>query len=322
MYIRIFATYVALFTLTTIVCSCSALESFKKSMTTKGNKAAVIEPQDSQKAATNSVVNTPARSESAEADTPAQTPSPSKPTANPDTYLAKTLQGEWYIIKVGETAVDRDENMPYIFFEPATGNFYANNGCNTLNGSYTLSDDDVITFHDVLSTMQYCPDVEFEHDINVIISDMNPVKLGLSESEVETLVDFTNGHGKTVMQIRRGKLGFLNGHWAVKRIEGLETLDAEADIFFDLNELKLHGNTGCNFFNGSIYLDHRLDNAVDFSNIGSTRMACPNTLQETAILVALEQAATAIHNNDDEAMLLDDSGKLLMTLKRITLSKE
>ncbi len=243
------------------------------------------------------------------------------PTALPGTALASALEGEWYIIQVGDIEIDRDENMPYIYFTPATGQFYANNGCNTLNGSYTLTKRDVATFANVLTTMQYCPDVEFDSSINAVLSDGFRTKLSISESEGETLLNFIDGRGNVIMQLRRGKLNFLNGHWAIDSVEGIDTLTAEADIFIDLNELKFHGNTGCNYFNGTIYLDHRIANAVDLSDIASTRMACPNSQQETAIFVALEQVDTAKNNGDSTVSLLDSDGNVLITLRSIPMKK-
>lgn len=47
-------------------------------------------------------------------------------------------------------------------------------------------------------------------------------------------------------------------------------------------------------------------------------MACPKTEQETAMLVALEEATTAIAGkNENSVLLLDRKGKQLMTLKRL-----
>jgi heat shock protein HslJ len=56
--------------------------------------------------------------------------------------------------------------------------------------------------------------------------------------------------------------------------------------------------------------------------MGVTRMACPKTQQETAILVALEQTNTAIAGNNDQASLRDVSGKEVLRLKRLPLTKE
>ena len=134
------------------------------------------------------------------------------------TPLARSLQGEWQIIQVGSVTIDRDEDMPYIVFEPSKASFYANNGCNTLNGAYSVDASDRITFHNVLSTMRLCADVDFDNQINVIIGDNVTTQLRLTEVGQETFVDFVTSSGKTLMRLRRGNLEFLNGNWDVVSI--------------------------------------------------------------------------------------------------------
>jgi len=238
------------------------------------------------------------------------------------TALARNIGGEWSIIMVNGVTIDRDEGMPYITFEPSKSFFYANNGCNTVNGSYSLNAADEVTFFNVLTTMRYCADVKFDNMINTIIADNVSTKLRMSEVGQETFVDFLGEGGKTIMRLRRGNLDFLNGQWNVESIAGVDKLKVPADVFFDLAELKLHGNTGCNFVNGTIYLDHRRANAVDFSNMGTTRMACPYTSQETAFLVALEQTVSAVSDGSDKVLFLDENGKVLMTLRREVVKAE
>ncbi len=230
--------------------------------------------------------------------------------------LAKAINGEWQITMVGKNPIDRDEDMPYIVFDTEQASFYANNGCNTLNGAFTLTPDSVLTFHNVLSTMRLCQDAAFEHEINVIIADGHPSPIRLSNVGSESYLDFVTGSGKLLMRLRRGNLDFLNGNWDVESIAGLDHLDVPANVFFDLGELKLHGNTGCNYVNGTIYLDHRRSNAVDFSNMITTRMACPYNDQQTAMLVALEQTETALSDGAGKVMFLDENGRNLMTLRR------
>lgn len=294
-----------------------------KSGTIRGNHATTVSTTTSS-ASSATTVTTGASTGSTHAT--AATATPSAPTAGstatkapaqktPASPLGDVLAGQWDIVKAGNNMIDRDEDMPYITFEPAKARFYANNGCNTLNGTYVISGDG-IEFFGVLSTMRYCADVPFEADINSVIRDNAPVKVTISTAGSETLANFIGGNGKSLMTIRRGNLDFLNGHWDVVSIAGVEKLEAPADIFFDLSEKKLHGNTGCNYFNGTIYMDHRRSNAIDFSNMGVTRMACPFTSQETSMLVALEKTASVISGSHDAVMLLDEDGNELMTLRR------
>ncbi len=116
---------------------------------------------------------------------------------------------------------------------------------------------------------------------------------------------------------------FLNGNWQVTSIDGRAIDDEECNVFFDIAELKIHGNTGCNFFNGDLYIDPSKSNALDINNIGETRMACNKGDQELRMIVALESTASAIAGDaDNTVLLLDADGKELMTLRRIPLSQE
>ncbi len=230
------------------------------------------------------------------------------PTAVHDEALA----GEWIIVGVGKTSITDREEMPYITFDD--GKIYASNGCNVLNGGYALSNGR-LSFSKMASTMRYCPDVPFEHDINVVIADGTSYPVRIERVGHESYLYLLDGAGRKLMTARRHNMGFLNGQWLVTSIDGNPVDDEECNIFFDIAEGKVHGNTGCNYFNGNIYINSDRSNALELSNMGVTRMACPKTAQETAMLVALEQTASAIQGSDRQVMLLDKNGKKLITLK-------
>ena len=240
------------------------------------------------------------------------------PTPSTSSAIASKIGGQWSIVQVGSTLIERDEEQPYLTFEPSTGRFYANNGCNTLNGTYMINGKDIIEFFGVISTLKLCPDVPFEGAINRIIADNTPSQLKMTQIGTETFIDIldTATH-RSALRLRRGNMDFLNGNWEVSNVRGIEKMELPVTIFIDLDELKIHGNAGCNYFNGTVYMDHHTGNAIDFSNIALTKMACPYTAQETAFLVALEQTATAIEGNGDTAILLDSQGNQLMILTRI-----
>ena len=61
------------------------------------------------------------------------------------------LNGEWIIVSAGGKSIETIDEMPYLTFEKSTGKFYASNGCNVLNGTFTLDDG---FFESVLSYLQ------------------------------------------------------------------------------------------------------------------------------------------------------------------------
>lgn len=230
--------------------------------------------------------------------------------------------GEWTVTGVNELNITAEENVPYVNFG-RDGRFYASDGCNVLNGDYVLRSDGVLALSSVLSTMKYCPDVEYAPAITARLSDDSRYTVDCRRIGQETYLYFKDKAGKTVMTLRRHNMEFLNGNWRVTAIDGKEINDEEANIFIDIAELKVHGNTGCNYFNGDLYIDTQRSNAIDFSDMATTRMACPKGDQERMMLVALEEAKTAIAGkHDDTVLLLNRKGKEVLQLKRIPLPAE
>lgn len=316
------------------VSSCSVFESItgkksESSSTVRGSQATEVGTETSEKSSREKLAEDIAKSDDAATPRvmppvvvtpqPAVSPEPAVPAKTFEhSGIAKEIAGEWTIVQVGSTVIDRDENMPYVVFVPSEGRIYANNGCNTLNGDYSIEGDEV-TFHHVACTMRLCPDVTFDHEINTVIADDTPVRVKITEVGTESILEFVTSTGKTLMRLRRGNLEFLNGQWEIVEVSGLGKPVDTATVFFDITDLKMHGNTGCNFINGEIYLDHRMANAVDFSNIITTMRMCPHPEQQTAILVALEETESAISDGTDRVLLLGPDGKIEMELKRMPL---
>lgn len=225
--------------------------------------------------------------------------------------------GRWTLVSVGDRTVNAEDEQPYIHFD-GRGRFYAGDGCNIINGDYTLRTNGRMAFANVLSTMKYCPDLDYAPAIAAILADGSVYDIDCRKIGQDTYLYFKNDAGKTAVTYRRHNMEFLNGLWTITYADGKKINDPEVNIFIDIAELKLHGNTGCNYFNGDIYIDPGRSNAVDFSNMGLTRMACEKSDREQRIMVALEQAVTAIAGKkENTVLLLDSKGKEVMTLKRV-----
>ena len=225
---------------------------------------------------------------------------------------------QWLVAAVGSTKIELEEDVPYICFEMPSSRFYANDGCNYFNGNFVLKSDGNITLSSVLSTLKYCPDKEYSALIGNCFKDGSTYSVDYKKIGQDSYLYLRDSNNHVVMTLRRHNMEFLNGNWQVTSIDDSEINDEEANIFIDIPELKIHGNTGCNYFNGTIYIDPSRSNAIDFSEMAVTKMACPKTKQETAMLVALERTSSAIAGkNDKTVLLLDNKGKVTMTLKRI-----
>ena len=233
----------------------------------------------------------------------------------PGEDIGKSLIGEWTIIKVGTTDIHQDENMPYINFSPAELRFYAFNGCNVLNGDYRVEGSTIVLSH-VLCTQRLCPEISYDGDINYALREDEKLHISIKDIGNESYLYISDGTGHKLLTLRRHNMDFLNGEWLVAKIGDEDVDDEGVNIFFDISEKKVHGNSGCNYFNGDISMDPATANSINFTNMGVTRMACPNGDRERKMLVALEQTTTAIHGGSDKVLLIDRKGKTLLTLKR------
>lgn len=242
-------------------------------------------------------------------------------TSTASNSLEENISGEWFITAIGTTSISQDEDMPYLTFVPAEGRLYGSNGCNVLNGDYQLVGN-VVKFNNVLSTQKYCPEVTFDSQITTFVQDGKSATATLRNSGNETYLQLVDNDTHTTMTLCRHNMQFLNGQWQVTDINGKGVNDEEANIFFDISELKIHGNTGCNFFNGSILIDPAQTNSINFSGMAVTRMSCPKLDQERLMLVALEETATAVLNSDGSASLRNSSGKTVLKLKRVEISND
>lgn len=233
-----------------------------------------------------------------------------------DVQKEGALCGDWAIESVlGKKAVG--ETAPYIKFVPGENRIYGNNGCNILNGFYTTSYvDKTIAFSNLATTMMLCADSNIT-DVEIGEALGLTVRYSEEKSEdSETILKFYDAGGREVMELMHRDFHFLDGTWAVKAIDGEDVNIDGMKIALDVDEKKMHGNTGCNIINGELETDMDAANSISFSKIGMTRMACPNSGWETRMTMALEEAITAKKISADEIEFIGSNGKQVMLLKK------
>ncbi len=227
-----------------------------------------------------------------------------------------TLTGDWAIESVlGKKAIG--ETAPFIKFVPNEGRIYGNNGCNIINGFFKSNySDKTLSFSQLATTMMLCG------DSNITDTEIGEA-LGLTASysmengkDSESILRLYDAGGREVMQLMHRDFHFLDGTWAVKAIDGEAVDIKDMKIALDVDEKKMHGNTGCNIINGELETDMDAANSISFSKIAMTRMACPNSGWETRMTMALEEAVTAEKINADEIAFLGSNGKQVMLLKK------
>lgn len=235
-----------------------------------------------------------------------------------DNTIAETpayFAGEWVIESVGDTRIVREEDYPYITFVPSDDSFFASNGCNILNGSFTVGKNNV-TFHNVLATMKYCADTPFDTQINQVIADEKPWIYKYEVVNGEPFLYLSDAQGKRVMTLHKAGLDFLNGNWQVTDIRGEKFDNSEMSIFFDVEARKVHGSTGCNSFNGEIFVDPQNVRTLSLTNMAVTMRMCPNIAQQSKFLVGLEETTGARLNGDGTVSLVNADGQSVMILQK------
>lgn len=110
----------------------------------------------------------------------------------------------------------------------------------------------------------------------------------------------------------------LEGKWNIIEVKGEKILkEGMPQMNFDMSDNKLHGNAGCNIFNTTVTLDDNDVSAITIAPAATTMMACPDMETEDAILQAMgEVKAVKAGQNDNEMLLVDGSGNVLLVLSK------
>ena len=230
----------------------------------------------------------------------------------------KKLDGEWAIYNVNNEDVDL-YTLPFLQFETSSAKIYGNTGCNFINGIFYTTRGKDILFENLISTMKICENADVE---NAIMDALRNTKSYMIENRDDiNHLYFMNSKDKVVMKLKSHNLNVLNGVWQVSKINDENIHNSKAKLIIDIQEGKLHGNSGCNIINGKILLDPKKDNSIQFERIISTRKACSDMQTETALLVALEEVEYYKKDNHNKIEMFDNKGHKVLVLKRTEAGK-
>lgn len=237
--------------------------------------------------------------------------------------IQKVLYGQWIATNINGTAVTGNDRPYMVFDESSTNpfivNLYAYDGCNILNGALAVTPGGQMSrTSEFLSTMKMCPDAQYEIGFTMVLNTVS--KYSIEQVGRDYLLYIKNAQGNTTMTLRKSDLGFANGAWQVTKLNGTAVpTDVEMQMVIDIPEQKLHGNAGCNTMNGSIYMNPDKQNSLEFKNIATTRMTCPQIALEQQLLTALAQVTTVQLGKDGSLMLDDANCHTLVTLTKLNL---
>lgn len=240
--------------------------------------------------------------------------------------VIQNIAGDWGVMEVGGVAVSdvTPETFPYLSLSPNELNpgsavdFCAYNGCNIINGTFTLNGNQVQKTGEYASTMQMCPDAKYEMAMATALEQMRQIKLERLNNE--WFMYLQNNEGQTLMALRKHNLNFLSGAWRITKINGKSIpKDAGIQMVVDLANYKIHGNAGCNVLNGTISVNMEIENGVKFGNLATTRMACPNLDLEQQFLQALGETVAALPTDkDNTALLRNTQDETVIQMTRMT----
>lgn len=237
------------------------------------------------------------------------------------TPVTDEFLGQWSVVEIyGETVTVNGENHPKVTFQlsedlPGALLVIGFNGCNYLNGTWKVTTARIESQGEFISTMRSCPDAPYEFTMNKALNEAMTYSFGPDSS-----LDLKNDNGVIVMKLRKRQLSFLNGAWKVDTIKGVKVpSSANVKIVIDVDDCKVHGNAGCNLLNGEITVNLDKSDGIEFKNLATTRMACPDMATEQQFLLALEMVDTATMGaNENEAVMKDAQGNVVLTMHRIS----
>ena len=225
------------------------------------------------------------------------------------------LKGDWAIESVnGKPAVG--ETAPYIKFVPEEGKIYGNNGCNVINGNYSYNpSDSTLSFSYLTSTMRLCHKTGItDMEINLALDSTRRYECKLAGDDY--LLSFYNERNDVIMELMHQNFQFLNGTWLVKEIDNEAINIPGMKLVIDIEEGKIHGNTGCNVLNGTLEINMKGANSVSFQSIAKTLRLCPDINYETQLCVALEETVRAKPLKEGKVEFIDSQNKRVLLLER------
>jgi heat shock protein HslJ len=87
----------------------------------------------------------------------------------------------------------------------------------------------------------------------------------------------------------------LEGTWQIVKLNGKKLpsgMETKPYIIFNTKEGRIHGNAGCNIFNGKYQTRRGSSSNISFPNTITTMMSCPDLETEQQIMEAINSVAS------------------------------
>lgn len=198
---------------------------------------------------------------------------------------------EWTLTSLGGAEALTDTSVSLSLMDD--DELFGSGGCNRFTGTWESGDDGALTLNAGAMTMMACPEPIMNQETAFITAlaetrshDRDGDELTLRDEADEVLAVMNELEPAELTGAEWEVTAYNNGQEAVVSV----IADTRMTAVFDDDD-QLNGNAGCNQYMTSFSTD---DDSITIEPAATTRMACDQPImdQETAYLMALEQAAT------------------------------
>lgn len=229
------------------------------------------------------------------------------------------IYGEWIILSANGRNVNIPDAASFININASDGKLYGDIAGNVVNARFKVKDQGGISFSGIEITHLPSKYVREENDIKTGLSETCTFSITKKKNDIFYL-DLYDNHGNVVVHAKRHNADVMSGIWKIDKLDRKDISSTGLEIVVDVPELKIHGNSGCNIFNGDIGLDRNKDWFIQFQNITVSRMKCEEEKMaiERDLLVALEEVEIIKRENNGKVIrLLDKNKEEILLLKRV-----
>ena len=162
----------------------------------------------------------------------------------------------------------------YVTLDLNTNTLYGNSGCNHFNIAIEKDKKGLYHTKSGIGTLMACDEavMKLEQEFMTALQDKK-----FKIKQTENKVVFENQNKETIVfsiPTTHDILSFIDGkNWKLIQLENVSKDYDKAFITFDVKNNRVNGNAGCNNFFGGFSVK---EDKISFSQLGMTRMACPN----------------------------------------------
>ncbi len=161
------------------------------------------------------------------------------------------IYGEWIILSANGRDMNLRDSAPYIDINASDGKIYGDVGGNVVNACFEIPERGHISVSEIEMTHLPSAYIREEDDIKTGLGDACSYTITKKKNDIYYL-DLLDKRGNIVVHAKRHNADVMTGMWRIDKINGNEIEDSNLEIVVDVPEVKIHGKTGCNIFNGDI----------------------------------------------------------------------